>query len=221
MQFQITHLFYVVSWSDVYTTPPQLSPPLNVSPALLHPRSSGRSPSHIKCPPRVLTSASPRPQSPLDLLTSSPNMGPFFNMGASPGECGSAHHTPSKSKDNWEAMEAIRLSRQDNPYLQVRATLIYRIGQPLFISDDNHYLQMRALIINRGENPLFTGDENHYLKVRTTIIYWWGQPLFRGEDNHYLLVRTPIIYGWGKAILIGRATIIFNRMWSFLNNLYI
>lgn len=35
---------------------------------------------------------------------------------------GVVHHTPVKSRDLGVDMEAIRLSRQDNPYLQVGAT---------------------------------------------------------------------------------------------------
>lgn len=34
------------------------------------------------------------------------------------------HHTPVKSRDIGIDMEAIRLSRQDNPYLQVRSRLL-------------------------------------------------------------------------------------------------
>ena len=52
------------------------------------------------------------PSPPLDLLTSSPHLA---------AETGS-HHSPTQGNHKWQDVEAIRLSRQDNPYLQVRGS---------------------------------------------------------------------------------------------------
>lgn len=41
-----------------------------------------------------------------------------LTLPVSPSITSSVHHTPSKSRDLGEDIEAIRLSRQDNPYLQ-------------------------------------------------------------------------------------------------------
>ena len=49
----------------------------------------------------------------------------------------SIHHTPVKSRDLGEDMEAIRLSRQDNPYLQVRQFNSY-----LQVRQCNHCLEV-------------------------------------------------------------------------------
>ena len=87
---------------------------------------SSSSPGHfVSSSPGHLFSSSPGQlvTSPLASISTSSGSGCSPSMGilaATTTGTVVVHHTPVKSRDLGEDMEAIRLSRQDNPYLQVR-----------------------------------------------------------------------------------------------------